>query len=321
MYEANSCSVTASFAFGGTELVGLAAAEAADPRKSIPKATKQVFWRISLFYVVSLLVLGLIVPSDDPNLSKASGANTRYSPFVVAFQNAGIPVLPHIFNAVIMLSVISVANSCSYASTRTLQALCLQGMGPRWGALIDKKGRPYVALIFSLLLGFLAYVNLAPQGGDIFNWLLALSGLSNFFTWGSICLAHIRFRTAWARAGRSTDDLPFKSQFGVWGSWLGLGLNIMCLAAQFYIALYPIGGPDLDAQGFFSSYLAGPIVILFYLGYKIVKKDWSLCVDLSTIDLDAGRREGWEDVMDIVRQEKIDAGNAPAWKKAYRWFC
>ena len=81
----------------------------------------------------------------------------------------------------------------------------------------------------------------------------------------------------------------------------------MCLAAQFYIALYPIGGPDLDAYGFFSSYLAGPVVLIFYLGYKIVKNDWSLCVDLSTIDLDAGRREGWEDLGDIIRQEKLEA--------------
>lgn len=227
--------IQASFAFGGTELVGLAAAEAANPRKMIPKATKQVFWRICLFYVVSLTVLGLIVPSDDPELSHASGAHTKYSPFVRAFQDAGIKILPSIFNAVITISVISVANSCSYGSTRTIQALCQQGMGPSWGAKVDKKGRPYIALIFVLLLGLLAYVNLAPQGSEIFNWLLALSGLSNFLTWGSICLAHIRFRTAWARAGRTTDDLPFASQFGVWGSWIGLILNILCLIAQFYI--------------------------------------------------------------------------------------
>jgi len=170
--------VTASFAFGGTELVGLAAAEADNPRKTIPKATKQVFWRISLFYVLSLLLLGIIVPSDNAGLSSASGANTKYSPFVLAFQLANINVLPSIFNAVITLSVISVANSCSYGSTRTIQALCAQGMGPALGARIDSKGRPWFALIVSLAFGFLAYVNIAPQGDDIFTWLVSFPLIS-----------------------------------------------------------------------------------------------------------------------------------------------
>ncbi len=231
--------VVASFAFGGTELVGLAAAESDNPRKTIPKATKQVFWRIALFYVISLLIVGLVIPSDDPDLSYASGANTRYSPFVIAIRTAGIQGLPSVFNAVITISVISVANSCTYGSTRTIQALCENGMGPRWFAIVDKKGRPWVALLLALGFGLLAYINEAPQGNTIFTWLLALSGLSNFFTWGSICLAHIRFRYAWTHVnGRSTDELPFASQFGVIGSYCGLILNILCLIATFYTSLW-----------------------------------------------------------------------------------
>ncbi len=235
--------VTAAFAFTGTELVGLAAAEADNPRKSLPTATKQVFWRISLFYVVSLLILGLIVPSNDPQLSQASGANSKYSPFVRGIKVAGISVLPDIFNAVITLSVISVANSCTYASTRTIQALAVNGMAPKVFSKVDKHGRPWVALILALSFGFLAYVSLAPQGGAAFDWLLALSGLSSLFTWGSICLAHICYRRAWKLAGRSTDELPFKAMFGVVGSWIGLTLNIICLVASFYVALYVSPAP------------------------------------------------------------------------------
>lgn len=305
--------VTASFAFGGTELVGLAAAEAANPRKSIPKATKQVFWRISLFYVISLFLLGLIVPSDNDNLSSASGGNTRYSPFVLSFRLAGIKVLPSIFNAVITLSVISVANSCTFASTRTIQALCARGMGPRIGAKVDKKGRPYVVLIVVLLFGCLAYINEAKDGSTIFNWLLALSGLSNFFTWGSICFAHIRFRKAWYMNGRTKEDLPFAAMFGVIGSWIGLGLNILCLIAQFYVALFPIGGKP-DAQAFFESYLAAPIVILFFVGYKVYYKQWSIGVKLQDINIDEGRREL---DLDAFRAE-LDAERAE--KKSWPWW-
>jgi len=127
--------VTAAFAFGGTELVGLAAAEAADPRKSLPKATRQVFWRIAGFYVISLLIVGLNVPSNNPDLLNASDKNTKASPFVLAISLAGIPVLPSIFNAVITISVMSVANSCTYGSTRTMQALAQGGMGPKFLAV------------------------------------------------------------------------------------------------------------------------------------------------------------------------------------------
>lgn len=154
--------VTASFAFGGTELTGLAAAEAANPLMSIPKATKQVFWRISFFYIIGLLILGLIVPSDSDVLLGSSGANTKASPFVLAITLAGIKILPSIFNVVITISVLSVANSCAFGSTRTLQALAARGMAPKFLAWIDKRGRPLPCVILQLVFGLLAFVSQAP---------------------------------------------------------------------------------------------------------------------------------------------------------------
>lgn len=119
--------VTAAFAFTGTELTGLAAAESIDPLKEIPRASKQVAWRIGIFYIVNLFLVGLIVPADSP-LFDAEGATSRHSPFVIAIELAGIKYLPSIFNAVILISVMSVANSCTYGSTRTIQALAANGM-------------------------------------------------------------------------------------------------------------------------------------------------------------------------------------------------
>jgi amino acid transporter len=315
--------VTAAFAFAGTELVGLAAAEADNPRKSLPTATKQVFWRIAIFYIVSLLILGLIVPSDDPTLKRASGANSKYSPMVRACTLANIKVLPHIFNAVITLSVISVANSCTYGSTRTIQALALNGMAPKIFTRVDKHGRPYVALAIALIFGLLAYVALAPKGGVAFDWLLSLSALSSLFTWGSINLAHICYRRAWKHAGRDLDELPFKAMFGVAGSYVGLGLNIIALIATFYVSLYPVGGPDLDVEAFFIGYLAAPIVLVFFFGHKIyvfaTTRSLKWGVNLRTIDVDEGRRE-------LNLREEMDAERAanralPFWKKCLKfWF-
>ena len=79
--------VTAAFAFSGTELVGLAAAETENPRKSLPRAVKQVFWRITLFYLISLTIVGLLVPYDEPELLNGSGsADANASPFVIAIR-------------------------------------------------------------------------------------------------------------------------------------------------------------------------------------------------------------------------------------------
>ena len=204
--------VTAAFAYTGTELTGLAAAETANPQKEIPRASKQVVWRIAIFYIVNLFLVGLIVPENSP-LYSGEGSSSRHSPFVIAIQLAGIKVLPSIFNAVILISVMSVANSCTFGSTRTIQALAANGtctiplffttlssytgMAPKFLSYIDGKGRPLAVVILQLLFGCLAFVNLAPTGGTIFNWLLSLSGLSILFIYGGIALAHIRFRAAW----------------------------------------------------------------------------------------------------------------------------
>jgi len=169
-------------------------------------------------------------------------------------------------------------------------------MGPKILAYVDKKGRPVSVVILQLLFGCLAFINLASNGGTIFNWLLSLSGLSILFIYGSIALAHIRFRRAWAANGHSVDELPFRAAFGVWGSWLCFLINLISLMAQFYVALYPVGGPNLNASNFFQLYLAGPLLIFLYLCWKIYS--WftqpahrPLWVPIKDIDIYTGMRE------------------------------
>lgn len=283
--------VNAAFAFAGTELVGLAAAEAADPRKSLPKASKQVFWRIAGFYVLSLFMVGLILPSDSPDLLGASTDNTKASPFVLAIATAKIKGLPSVFNAVITISVISVANSCTFASTRTMQAMASTGMGPRFLAYVDNKGRPVWCVVIQLLFGLLAFVQEASVGSTVFTWLLALSGLSYFFVWGSICLCHIRFRQGWKAQGHTLDELPYRASFGVIGSWIGFILNSLAIIATFYTSLWPIGS-SASAKIFFQNYMAAPIIIVLYLFWKAYSRgEGGLYRRAHEMDLKSGMRE------------------------------
>jgi amino acid transporter len=113
-----------------------------------------------------------------------------------------------------------------------------RGMAPKFLAYVDKHGRPIWCVIIQLAFGLLAFVGESGKQSTVFGWLLALSGLSYFFVWGSICLTHIRFRMAWKLQGYSLDQIPYKVPLGIWGSAIGLFLNVICLIATFYNALY-----------------------------------------------------------------------------------
>ncbi|EEU36736.1 uncharacterized protein NECHADRAFT_51989 [Fusarium vanettenii 77-13-4] len=302
--------VTAAFSFSGTELVGLAAAEAKNPAKALPGAIKQVFWRITLFYVVGLLLVGLLVDSTDKRLLNAGSDDPSASPFVIAVANAGLKGYDSFMNVIILVSVLSIGVSCVYGGSRTLVALAQQGFAPKFFAYIDKSGRPLPSVALIILMGFLGYLSVDGNGGTVFTWLQALSGLAALFTWGSICLCHIRFRHAWKYHGHSLDEIPFKAIFGVWGSYIGLGLNIIVLIAQFYTAITNLDGSVGDAESFFESYLAFPVVILFYVGGYIWKRQGWL--KLSEIDLDTGLREHDWDSINAYRREMAAA---PAWKR------
>ena len=283
---------------------------------------KQVFWRIALFYIVALIIVGLLVPYNDPRLlNGTSDADAKASPFVISIKNAGIAGLDSVFNVVIMIAVLSVGNSSVYGSSRTLAALAEQGQAPHFLAYIDRKGRPLFAIFVASGLGLLAFIAASNRQQQAFDWLIALSGLSSIFTWGSICLAHIRFRKAWHVQGHTLDELAWRSQAGVFGSWWGLTFNILVLIAQFWTGFAPVGYASMSAsaiaQNFFQAYLAAPIVLIFYITYKIYFK--TEVQRTARMDLHTGRRE--LDISHLVAEERAEIASWPRWKKAYKYFC
>ncbi|EEB07070.1 amino acid permease inda1 [Schizosaccharomyces japonicus yFS275] len=282
------CSVfaTAAFSFASSEMVGLAAAETKNPQISIPRSTHQVFWRISIFYVLALFVVTLLVRADDPRLTALSG--TSASPFVIAIQNARVKALPSVMNAVITISVISATNAMSYAGSRVLQSLAVKGHAPKIFKYIDRQGRPLPALCLIFLFACLAYLNLTGKSDLIFNWLLALSSLSTLFTWASICLCHIRYRMAFKKQGKSLETIGFRSPLGIFGSAYAFVFVIVIFAAQFYVALFPIGLKP-SVSNFFQNFLTPFVIGAFFILHKIFSKEKYR--PLSELDLDSGLRE------------------------------
>ncbi|GAA5902306.1 hypothetical protein JCM6882_000497 [Rhodosporidiobolus microsporus] len=309
--------VTAAFSFAGTELVGIAATETPNPRRSLPSAVKGTFWRISVIYILSLLIIGLNVPANNPTLmGGGSGAGT--SPFVIMANLAGLNGLDHLINITICISILSIGLASVFAGSRVLTALAETGFAPKCFTYIDKSGRPLYSVLAVLIFGALSYMNVAATGETIFDWFVALSGLSTLFTWGSICLCHIRFRAAWKYHGHDVRELPFTALGGVWGSWLGLTLVVLVLIAQFYIALWPIGGmaeKSVDvAEGFFQAYIAFPMVLLFWVCAYI--KNRTLPYKASEIDVDTGRK-CWFTVEEM-EQWHAERAEAPLPTRIYR---
>ncbi|PKI83347.1 hypothetical protein MVES1_002932 [Malassezia vespertilionis] len=310
--------ITAAFAFSGTELVGLAAAETSNPRKQLPKAAKQVLFRVLIFYILSLFMITLIVPPNMQELNgSGDGNDPRASPFVIAIQIGGIKALPQIFNAVILISALSVANASVYGASRTLLALAEQGGAPPIFKYVDREGRPLPAVIVSLLFGLLGFLIYYASQSTVFDWLLAISGLSSIFAWASTCLAHIRFRKAWKLEGNPLSLLPWASPLGELGSWVGLSLNIIVVCAAFYEAAFPIGESEMNASdranAFFQSMISLPIVLVFFLLHKLISR--SRYVRLNEIDIHTGRRDPVS--LEVLEEERAEERAKPLFWKIF----
>jgi len=244
---------------------------------------------------------------------------------VIAIESAGATILPSIMNGVILISVLSVGSSSIFGSSRSLAALADQGHAPRIFAYIDRRGRPLVAICFAASLGLLAYLADYKDNGQVFDWLLAISGLAALFTWASTCLAHIRLRGVWIRRNRSVDDLAFQAQGGVWGSWVGLVCTGFVLVAQIWVAISPLrpaGAAPMThsevAQNFFVNCLALPVVVVCYVGHKIWFR--TSVVGADEMDIDTGRRD-FDRLGAIRAHEQAERQAWPKWKRFYKFLC
>ena len=166
--------VNAAFSYGGVEMVAVAAGEAENPRKNIPKAVRRVFWRILFFYVLGSLAIGVIVPADDDRLL-SGGAGAASSPWVIGIVRAGIPVLPHIINAVILTSAASSGNAFLYTGSRYLFALAQNGQAPKIFLTCTKAGVPVYCVLITASVGLLTYMTVSSGANNVFGWFQTVS--------------------------------------------------------------------------------------------------------------------------------------------------
>jgi len=275
--------IQAGFSYQGTELVGIAAGETANPRKNVPKAIKQTFWRILLFFVLTILMIGILIPSDDENLlNDTTDANS--SPLVVAANLAGVSVLPDIINGVLFTVVLSAANSNVYSGSRILVGLANEGSAPKFLTKVNRWGVPYNAVTFTAAFGLLGFLNESSSGGEVFNWFVNISGVAGFISWTCIGVAHIAFMRACEAQGIVRSTLPYVAPLQPWFTWYGVVFNILIILTQGFESFVP-----WDTSSFFTAYISLILFVVLYVGHKA----WTRCpfVASTEADLLSGRKE------------------------------
>lgn len=278
----------ATFSYGGTEMVVVAAGEAEDPRRNIPKAIRRLFWRILIFYVLSIFLVGLCVSSKDEKLlnaitSSAPGANQ--SPFVVAISNAGINTLPAIINGAILTSAWSAGNSLFYASTRVLYSAALDGKAPSF-LRFERFGVPYGCVAATTAIFCLAYLNINNRSAEVFFWISNLSAVSTLIVWAANSYTYLRFYHGLRYHGIDRDTLPYKSP---WQPFLAYFSIIFCLTIAFFNGFDAFFPGRFSAKSFIPPYINIPIFIVLIFGYKFINK--TKLVAPSEMDLWSGKSE------------------------------
>lgn len=271
--------IAAGFSFQGTELLGVAAGETEDPGKSIPKAVRTVFWRILLFYILAILVIGLLIPYSDENLANA---DVTVSPFTLVFENAGIAFAASVMNAIILTAILSAGNSGMYASARMLWDLAREGKAPKLFGKLNKRGVPVNALIATALVGTFAFLASFFGDGVVYIWLLNASGMSGFIAWLGIAICHYRFRRAFLVQGKDLNALPYRAKFFPFGPIFALVVCGIVALGQNYAAFM---GGQIDWHGILVSYIGIPLFLILWLGYKVTKKTKVIPLDKCDLEV------------------------------------
>ncbi|AET37345.1 lysine permease Ecym_1088 [Eremothecium cymbalariae DBVPG len=286
--------IKAAFTYQGTELVGITAGESKNPRKTVPKAINKVFFRILFFYILSLFFVGLLVPYNDPRMDNTSDTDVNASPFVISIRNAGTKILPDIFNAVVLVTVVSAANSNVYIGSRVIYSLAQSGNAPKQFGYVNRHGVPVLGVMVTALMGLMAFLVVNNNAKAAFNWLVNISTLAGLCAWLFISLAHIRFMQCLKQRGISRDALPFKAKFMPWAAYYAASFVFVIIFIQGYTAF----SPKFDVTQFFTAYISLMLMLVVFIGCQIYYKCRFLW-KLEDIDIDTNRREidaiVWED--------------------------
>ena len=258
----------AGYSFQGTELVGVAVGEAKDPSTSIRKAVKRIFWRIVIFYLLTITVISFLLPYTNELLVNTN-SDIAASPFTIVFANAGLQYAASIMNIIIITAIISTANASLYTASRVLWHIGKAKEGPRFLQKTNTKGVPVAGVVISAIFCALFVISSIFGSGIVFTWLINIISLAGYIAWFGICLSYYRFRKAYIAQGKPLSALPYRAPWFPFAPLCAGLIIIIIILGQQVMSI-------LDSQASWGQFIAtyiGVIVFfaLYYL-YKLINK-------------------------------------------------
>ncbi|CAL5874276.1 uncharacterized protein PFLUO_LOCUS8565 [Penicillium psychrofluorescens] len=262
---------SAAFIIVGPEYISMAAAEAKRPSIYIKAAFKTIYWRFALFFMLSALCIGIVVPWNDPTLQailagESSKKGGGASPYLIAMSNMKIDVLPHIVNALLVTSVFSAGNALTYCATRSLYGLALDGRAPKVLAK-TARGIPIYAFGVVMCFPFLSLLQISNTTSLVLTWLIDLTTAGALIDYLVMCITYIRFHKACKRQGVDRGSFPYTGYFQPYCAWIGLVAMVIILLFYGYSAFDP-----WSVTGFFQNYTMQIVAPILYFGWKLAHR-------------------------------------------------
>ncbi len=252
----------AGFSFQGTELVGVASGETKNPETAIPNAIKLVFWRLSLFYVISIIIISLLINYNNPEL--ASQNNIHMSPYTFVFKNYIGDFAANLINLIILIALISAANASMYSATRILWYLGKTNQAPNIVTKLTKHGIPINALFLTALIGSTVFVSSIVGNGVIFAYLVQISSLCGFLAWFGIAFSHYRFRKYVLPTLGGIKILKYRAKFYPYAQIISMIAICIIIIAQCITLNVNYGFID-----FLMVYSSIIVFFILFIGHKL----------------------------------------------------
>ncbi|KAJ5360590.1 Amino acid/polyamine transporter I [Penicillium concentricum] len=287
---------SATFAYIGSERSGMA--HFPNVRKATSRAIQNTFYRIMVFHLLAITLLGMIVPQGSASVafSSPSSHEAAASAFVAALYLAGIAVLPDLLNACILLFVLSIANYDLYLATKAMCDLAVKHRAPAFLSRTTRRGVPIYALAVCSSTATLAYLNVHQDSTVVFGYFVDMVTMLGLLTWISILVTHMSFVRARNAQGIPDKALAFRARFGLAGTCLALVLCLFISVAIVFDSFgFDSGVRKFDVKSFIASYISIPLYVALMVGYKLAvhsKRVDPKEADLWTDKIDLGNERG-----------------------------
>ncbi|KAL2756519.1 hypothetical protein ACRALDRAFT_1030470 [Sodiomyces alcalophilus JCM 7366] len=260
---------SAGFTVVGPEYLAMVAGEAERPRTYIKQGFKTVYWRFGFFFIGGALACSIVLPYDDPRLENAGAGTAEGSPYVIAMQNMGISVLPHIVNALLCTSIFSAGNAYTYMAMRSLYGLALDGQAPRIFTKCLRNGIPIYAFAFVMVFPFISFLQVSNDTAEVVTLLQSLTQAAQMMNYFIMAVTYVFFYRACKAQGLNRKTFPYYGYFQPYCAYIG-GAWMLCVVGSFgYTVFLPGRWETLD---FFSYYTMVFVSIVTFTGWKLIKR-------------------------------------------------